>query len=315
MQALRLLQADALVALPFNSDQHCSAVMLLGLDADTQRELHARRGLLDAFTRQVSEALLTLKGGDDTLGRRVAEVTEEFQARAQRAAHEVNNPLAIIQNYFTVLERKLVKHELGGSEIPLLREEVERIVNIVHGLCEFQPTAADNKLTDLRSVIGNIVQLFEQTEFLPSAVRLSSSVPDGTVEIDSDIDALKQILINLVKNAVEALPQGGDIRVDIHERLANRDGKLFAVLSVKDSGPGIPDDVMARLFTPVKSSKGSGYRGLGLNIVNNLVKSIGGYITCHSDAHGTNFEILLPVSALASKMIPPKYATRTAASL
>jgi len=316
LQVLRILCAESLVSIPFSDGKQCVAVLLLGLAAESRQALHERQGLLGAFATQVNDALQALAGGAETPDRRIAEVTEEFQSRAQRAAHEVNNPLAIIQNYFTVLERKLVKHELGGSEIPLLREELDRIVHIVHGLCEFQPATTQNSQTDLRSVIGNIVQLFAQTEFLPSSIRLTSSIPEGTVDIDSDIDALKQILINLIKNAVEALPQGGDIKVGVHERLANRDGKLFAVLSVKDTGTGIPDDVMARLFSPVKSSKGSGYRGLGLSIVNNLVESIGGYITCHSATTGTNFEILLPVSVHASRVtIPPKYATRTAASL
>lgn len=317
LQALRLLHAESLVCIPFGDSRKCAGMLLLGLNATMRHELHQRQGLLEAFGRQVSSALKVMTTGDEEMARQIEAVTEEFQAKAQRAAHEVNNPLAIIQNYFTVLERKLVKHELASKEIPLLREEIERIVHIVHGLCEFQPATTKTKVTDLRSVVQDVVDLFQQTEYLPPSVRLTLTMPDEHVDLETDIDMLKQILINLLKNGVEAFTHGGgEINVDINGRLANRDGRLYVALTIKDTGSGIPKEVMARLFSPVHSNKGAGYRGLGLSIVNNLVKTINGFITCHSDQNGTSFEILLPALIQASKMpTSPKYATRTALSL
>ena len=102
------------------------------------------------------------------------------------------------------------------------------------------------------------------------------------------------MLTNLVKNAAEAVTEVG--RIEVATRgLVNFNGKNFVEIVVRDNGPGIPDDVQAKLFTPVESTKGGSHAGLGLTIVKNLVDGMGGYISCRSSAtDGTRFEILIP---------------------
>jgi signal transduction histidine kinase len=120
-------------------------------------------------------------------------------------------------------------------------------------------------------------------------------------EIDGDADLLKQILVNLIKNSVEAMPDGG--RIEISNRgLVNRERKLYVELVVADSGPGLSAEVLANLFTAVKSSKEGKHHGLGLSIVHSLVKRLGGEITCRSGATGTTFEILLPARGSNSQI-------------
>lgn len=111
-------------------------------------------------------------------------------------------------------------------------------------------------------------------------------------------DTLRQILLNLIKNAVEALPKGGKIEVKNNGRVI-REGRTYLELRISDTGAGIPADVLANLFSPVRSSKSGENRGLGLNIVQNLVTKVNGLISCRSGESGTIFEILLPVPGVA----------------
>jgi signal transduction histidine kinase len=138
-----------------------------------------------------------------------------------------------------------------------------------------------------------VVRLFRDTEYIPPAVQIAVRLQDQPFETGGDADTLKQILVNLMKNAVEALPGGGEIAIG-NNGYVNRDGQLYVELWIKDTGPGISAEVMANLFTPVRSAKGSAHRGLGLSIVHGLVKQLQGFITCRSSKKGTTFEILLP---------------------
>jgi signal transduction histidine kinase len=117
-------------------------------------------------------------------------------------------------------------------------------------------------------------------------------------EIEGSIDTLKQILVNLIKNAVEAVPKGGHIEI-INNGRVQRDGREYLVLCVKDNGPGLPAEVLANLFSPVKSAKAGENHGLGLSIVNLLVKKLNGVISCSSTKAGASFEIHLPARTAA----------------
>ena len=117
---------------------------------------------------------------------------------------------------------------------------------------------------------------------------------DLPTEVEIDPDTLKQILVNLVKNAIEAMRSAGEVQI-VNNGHVNRDGTLFVELRVIDNGPGIPPDILASLFQPVQSTKGTGHQGLGLSIVHGLIKENQGTITCRSSNKGTHFEMLLPV--------------------
>jgi signal transduction histidine kinase len=148
-------------------------------------------------------------------------------------------------------------------------------------------------------VVEDVLRLFRATDFLPSTVQVVVNMAGDAAEIDGDADTLKQILVNLVKNAIEALGNGG--RIDIINRgHVNRERKLYVELVVSDNGPGLSAEVLANLFSAVRSTKQGAHHGLGLSIVHGLVKKIDGLITCRSGNGGTTFEILLPARNGAS---------------
>jgi putative nucleotidyltransferase with HDIG domain len=291
-QLLRILGTDCLVCVPLIAEDRCLGIMVGGIASWQLADFRQREGFLRAFGAQASSALKTVFNERGKADHRVSSIAEEYREASRRVAHEVSNPLSIIKNYLSVLDRKLAKQELISGEMSILNEEIDRVGQIINGLADLQPAPREGT-TELNRVVDDVVRLFRDTEYISPSVRITTQMQDQPFEIDSDADTIKQILMNLIKNAVEALPVGGEIEIGNHG-LVNRDGLLYVELWIKDSGPGIPAEVMAKLFTPVRSSKGEGHRGLGLSIVHSLVKRIKGLIACRSGKQGTTFEILLP---------------------
>jgi signal transduction histidine kinase len=212
--------------------------------------------------------------------------------------HEVNNPLSIIKNYLSVLDDKLAKREPVVGEMSILNEEIDRVGQLINGLADLKPTPAARS-TDASKVVDDVLRLFRATDFVPPGVHVAVNMHGAPSDIEGDADILKQILVNLVKNAVEAL--GGSGRIDISNRgHVNRERKLYLELVVSDTGPGMSPEVLANLFSPVRSTKEGPHHGLGLSIVHGLVKQLNGLISCRSGSNGTTFEILLPARSGAN---------------
>jgi signal transduction histidine kinase len=105
---------------------------------------------------------------------------------------------------------------------------------------------------------------------------------------------VRQILLNLWKNAAEALPRGSRVVTSSGDHV-HRGGRTYAQFSVADNGPGLPDDVRAALFKPQRGPRREGHAGLGLSIVHELVTRMGGHVDCQSaPGKGTRFTVLLP---------------------
>jgi signal transduction histidine kinase len=182
----------------------------------------------------------------------------------------------------------------------ILNEEIDRVGQLVSSLADLQPQDAVPRPTDVAKVAADVVRLFRATAFVPASVEIVLSMPEDATCIEGDADILKQILVNLVKNAVEALLETGG-RIEIASRgHVNRERRLYLELVVSDTGPGLSREVLANLFAAVKSTKPGAHHGLGLSIVHSLVKKLHGDIACRSGHTGTSFEILLPAWAGAT---------------
>ena len=113
---------------------------------------------------------------------------------------------------------------------------------------------------------------------------------------------LNQVMINILKNAVEAMPRGGNIFIKTAFQPSEKKGTAGTIIiSIRDDGPGIPEKIMNRLFIPGNTTKGPDNFGLGLSISKDVIKRYNGLISCESRAHeGTTFTIKLPVSHINS---------------
>ena len=295
-QLMRMLGSDALVALPLVTAGRCTAVLVGGIAGDQLHDLQRRERFLQAFGAQASTALTSVNDERSDSDQQVASVAQEYRDASRRVAHEVNNPLSIIKNYLSILDSKLLRQEPVTGEMSILNEEIDRVGQIVNGLADLTPKvqAGARGASDVNQVASGVVRLFQNTEFVPPTVRIVTRLQDQPGDIAAAADPVKQIMMNLLKNAVEAMPRGGEIEIANNGHL-NRDGRLFLELSIRDSGPGIPADILATLFTPGRSTKDGAHRGQGLAIVQTLVRQVGGMIMCRSTRSGTTFEILLPI--------------------
>ncbi len=284
-QMLRALYSEALVCIPLCSGRRCLGVLVGGIKAWQMPAMQARSRFLKSFGDQAASYL-------DALARRAqeaGEATDASRAASRRVVHEANNALAIVQNYLGVIDGKLEKGDFAVSERAILHEEIGRVGHIVSGLTK--PPEAAAGVADVNLIVRDVVRLFRDSR--ASKVELVAQTQEDGAKVRCDANSLKQILVNLVKNATEAMPKGGEIRL-INNGRVNRDGILYTELCVRDNGPGIPPAVLETLFVQNRSTKGEG-RGLGLAIVHELVKASQGLISCRSSDKGTAFEILLPV--------------------
>ncbi|MBC7414383.1 MAG: HDOD domain-containing protein [Herminiimonas sp.] len=295
-QLLRMMGTNALVSVPLSQGGRCIGVLVGGLSPEQLFELQPRERFMQAFAAQASTALAAAGAERSDSNLQLANVAEDYRQASRRVAHEVNNPLSIIKNYLSILDSKLQRQEPVSGELSILNEEIDRVGQIVHGMVEMEPAARSSAGggSDVNRVAGEVVRLFRDTEFVPASVRIVTRLDDQPSEIAAGADLVKQILVNLLKNAVEAMPRGGEIEVANNGHL-NRDGRLYLELSIRDTGGGMAPEIMTNLFAPGRSTKDGAHRGLGLSIVQSLVRQIDGMILCRSNKQGTTFEILLPV--------------------
>jgi HD-like signal output (HDOD) protein len=293
-QLLRLFMTERLVCLPLSIDGHCMGVLVGGLAAWQGADFAKSEGFLKVFGSQAANALKNILSRQDE--KEVAEIrmAQEYREASRKVAHEVNNPLSIIKNYLGILDRKLLNKDQLSTELSILNEEIDRVGKIVDDFAELDLSQKKGS-SEIGRVVKDVVKLFQQTEFIDT-IQVEVRLPDDKIEVNVSADVLKQILINLLKNSMEAMNHGGMVEIS-SQGLVNRDGVLYAELSVRDTGPGIAPEVMAKLFTPVQSTKGVAHSGLGLNIVHDLVKKMHGLISCRSGKQGTTFDILLPVAS------------------
>jgi signal transduction histidine kinase len=303
-QLLRMLGAESMVCVPLVAGGRCLGVLVGGVASWQLPSCQKRERFLQSFGNQAAAALEKAIQARGQAHRQLANVAEEYREASRRVVHEVNNPLAIIKNYLSVLDSKLERQEPVGSELSVLHDEIDRVGQLVNSLTETDPMANGafngSRGADVAKVVDDVLRLFRTTDFVPSNVEIVVGMAGQDSRVEGDPDAIKQILVNLVKNAIEALSDRGG-RIEIANRgHVNRERNLYVELVIADSGPGLPREVLANLFAAVKSTKPGPHHGLGLSIVHSLVTQLNGHIACRSGATGTSFEILLPAHAGAS---------------
>ena len=294
-QLLRILGTESMVCVPLVAGARCLGVLVGGVANWQIPACKKRERFMQSFGTQAANALETAMAGRGHARRQLAHVAEEYREASRRVVHEVSNPLSIIKNYLSVLDDKLNRQEPVVGEMSILNEEIDRVGHLINGLTDM-PKMDASGATSLARVVDDVVRLFHATGFVPAQVQLVSNMSPGCGDIECDADVLKQILVNLIKNAVEALPGGGKIEIADRNHV-NREQRLYVELIVSDDGPGLPPEVLAKLFSHVRSNKEGLDHGLGLAIVHGLVTKVGGLITCRSGPGGTAFEMLLPVAA------------------
>ena len=298
LQLARALGSEGLLCVPMAAGGVVLGVMACPVGRLQAERLEQRLALLGSFASLLAGHLQrwrTLRERDRELEAATADRLRQLE---RQVIHEVSNPLGIIKNYLTLVRRKLPDGVQLGEELQVLHEEIERVGRIVRQLGEPPPEPAvgsnEAGTLDLNEALQSLRALYAETLFESAGIELVLELQQPLAPTRADRDSLRQILLNLWKNAAEALPAGARMTTSTADHI-HRDGRLFTQLCVADNGPGLPGDVMVSLFQPLGGTRRAGRSGLGLSIVHRLVARLGGHIACQSlPGRGTRFFILLP---------------------
>lgn len=288
-QVFGVCRANALWVQPLPRQQDFSGALVLGLTAEQLAEMEGRRGFLFALGHEITRALIAARGSAE--GALAHE--DSLERRLRENVHEASNPLSTLQNYLAVLRLKLGDAKGVQGEICAIRDEIERVGRILMRLREAPREVAAMPIS-LNYHVRQITDVFAASVCAARGIELAVDLAPNDPTLFQSSDRVRQILTNLLKNAVEALGEGGKILVSTRDAVSVG-GRQYSELKVQDNGPGLPREVMETLFSPVKSRKGSGHAGLGLSIVKRLVDAMDGMILCSSNTdEGTRFLVLLP---------------------
>ncbi|MEE3118756.1 MAG: HDOD domain-containing protein [Pseudomonadota bacterium] len=291
-QLLSLLKSPSLLAVPVVVDGRCPGVFALATDRDGAPAITE---LASLFTRQLATVLAAQHHGQllpdeaDDLGRQLA------RERIREQIHEVSNPLTIIRQYLFQLRKKLNDGEVQ-QELDVIREELDRAANLLLRMSQSDSSEGDTDRVDLNAELKNLARILEDSLFSDGQHQLGLELCDQPTTLQAGAAPIRQIIINLVRNAAESLPEpSGEVRL---RTLAPvwQNGRTWVELEISDTGTGIPDSVRDRLFAPVQTTKGEGHSGLGLSIVKQLMDDMEGIIACRTGPEGTSFRLLLPAA-------------------
>jgi signal transduction histidine kinase len=208
-------------------------------------------------------------------------------------AHEVNNPLGIIKNYLTIIDRQIQGEDDTRKNVAIVIEEVNRIAEIVKQLLDFyRPAIEEYGDVQLYSIINSTMGLI-QKRFDDSGIEVifENHLGDDCV-ITGSSDRIKQVFLNLMINAKDAMPDGGVLK--IHTQIRNNEIEM----SFSDTGKGIPAEDIPKIFEPFYTTKRESGTGLGLSVCYGIIRSHSGKISAENNAEGgATFIIRFPMKA------------------
>jgi signal transduction histidine kinase len=254
--------------------------------------------------RQEFGTLLTLRDTGTAL-----ELEQELEVSRRLAAigsltanvgHEVKNPINAMVVHLELLRSKLaagqLERESAQKHVDILADEMHRLDRVVQTLADFsRPMQLELREHDLRRVVQQTIELAE-AEFTGHGVTIEKELSPTPVMVRVDGELLRQALLNLLLNAMQAMPDGGMVRVSVR-----RDQRI-AMVEITDNGVGIPAHLLPRIFDLYFTTKPKG-SGIGLAMTYRIVKLHGGTMDVRSDAEpssanrGTTFLLRIPVSA------------------
>ncbi len=281
--------------------------------------LHWQHGHFDYSINQYAEIVIfnTVGGVMGTLGDRLKQARERAERSAeerQRAydelqktfeqllqaekltslgelsagiVHEVRNPLGAIKGAVEILEDGLAENSPRREFAGLAKKEVERLDKLVGEFLRFaRPATLSVEPNDLNEIVESVISLVEN-QAAAQAVSVAKDLDENLPEVSVDGEQIKQVLLNLAINSLQAMPAGGELLF----RTFEKDG--FSVVEVEDNGVGIDEKISAKIFDPFFTTKEKGV-GLGLSIAQKIAGQHGGNIAVESRNGNTVFSLHLP---------------------
>jgi signal transduction histidine kinase len=217
---------------------------------------------------------------------------------AASLAHEINNPLQSIGMCLALIEESIGEREDAGDlrmDLGVAKSEVQRLSTLMQQLRDYyRPESASRQSTDVGQLLRNVLHLSSyQLNNANISVELGGDEDLPLIELNPN--QLYQVLLNLVINAIDAMPDGGTLKINTVWQKGTGDLPPIIEIRIQDTGVGISAEDLPRIFEPFFSTKKSG-TGLGLSISYEIINSFGGNIAVSSSpGSGTIFTVSLPV--------------------
>jgi len=225
---------------------------------------------------------------------RRAESLASLTTLAAGVAHEIKNPLGSIGIHIQLIQKALKQNqcldeETAGRYLEIITEEIERLNGIVVDfLFAVRPMDTSMKRTTVNGVVEELIE-FIKYELEENQVKLDTKLQRNLPKVDLDEKYMKQALINIIKNGVAAMNQGGTLKI------VTREDQGFVHIDISDSGIGMSEEQLSKIFEPYYTTKEFG-SGLGLTVVYKVVREHNGEVSVHSrENQGTTFTISLPI--------------------
>jgi two-component system sensor histidine kinase HydH len=286
------------VGMPLRVNDRLTGLVALHRNRDLRifsgEDLNILAGVASAASVALENARLSreLRRSETALER--ANRLSSIGTLAAGIAHEIRNPLTAVKTFLDLLPSRLDDREFVSSFRELSLSELRRVTDLIADLLAFgKSTSTERRPVELGSSLDQVVRLVESTA-RKRQVTVDLRVDRHAAPAWADPDQVKQIVLNLVLNAVEASPAGAKVTLEI--AAGPRDHVTF---EVRDQGAGIPPDQLESIFNPFFTTKEQG-TGLGLALVHQMVVEHGGEIVVDSEVgRGTTFRVTLPTAELA----------------
>jgi signal transduction histidine kinase len=236
---------------------------------------------------KVKQSMETLLMTQDKLIRseRMAAIGEA----AARLSHEIKNPLVTIGGFAAQVERTLPKDDNNVKKLNIIKGEIKRLETLLEDVGDFiKPLKPQKRLEQINKLINETYELMSQ-ELENSNIKIEKKLDEGLSPLLIDPQQIKQVFINLIKNAYEAMPDDGTISI------TSKDEGAHVSISITDTGQGISPETAVKVFEPFNTNKKQG-TGLGLSVCLKIVEDHGGTIIVESkEGEGSTFTVQLPV--------------------
>ncbi len=236
-------------------------------------------------------------GRDVTLQKQTEEAlrtSEKLAATGRLAAaisHEINNPLEAVMNLIYLIDAESQSFPELNAYAAKAQEELRRVAHITRQTLAFYRETSKPHEVDLHEVASGILDIY-QREIQGRSLTAHLNLAPGS-KVEGFPGELRQVFSNLIRNAIEAVPDGGELWIE-----GSQDGDGFLCVSVVDSGPGIPQESQRRIFDPFYTTKGANGTGLGLWVSLGIVQKHGGRLAVVSpvpgQARGAQFTVRIP---------------------
>jgi signal transduction histidine kinase len=245
----------------------------------TQIELNTRMQALQAAENRLVQAAKLAAVGEMAAG----------------IAHELNNPLTTVTGFSELILEEMPEDVVNRAELELVLREARRASDVVRRLLDFSRQGERTRTNeDMNEIIEDVIALTRHL-IRTNGVTLKLNLPKDQPWVSVDRNQMKQVVLNLIHNALQAMPGGGEL--DICSDVIGREGRSWVVVTIKDTGVGISLADKERIFEPFFTTKSDqGGTGLGLSVTYGIVTDHGGKIEVESNpGEGSTFTVWLPI--------------------